>query len=196
LKSIIVATRNLGKLAEIKHRLTPLDYCVSSLNDYDEPIEIVEDRDTFEGNALKKAEAVVARLNRPALSDDSGLEVDALDGGPGVFSARYGGPALDDRGRNDHLLEALRNTPKEARTARFRAAVAYAVPGLEPRVFHGTLEGTIALAQRGECGFGYDPVFIPEGFDKTLGELGGEVKDRISHRAKAMEAFVRALRQS
>ena len=193
MKRLIVATNNQGKLLEIKRRLTNPDLEISSLADFAEQIEVIEDADTFEGNAVKKACEASAKFDCPALSDDSGLEVDALGGSPGVFSARYGGQGLDDRGRYLHLLEELKDIPSNERTARFRAAVAFVLPGLPPAVYHGTLEGAIALAPSGTHGFGYDPVFIPSGYERTLAELGPEIKGAISHRAAALEGFVRGL---
>ena len=195
MKRIIVATKNQGKIREFEQRLAQFDYRIKSLKDLDKHIEVVEDCDTFEGNAVKKARAVSEVFRCPTLSDDSGLEVDALNGGPGVHSARYGGPGLDDRGRYTLLLEELRDTAPAARTARFRAAIAYIAPGESPLVFHGTLEGTIAFTPSGTHGFGYDPVFIPAGHSQTLAELGLEVKDRISHRARALDAFMKAIQE-
>ncbi len=188
---IVVATRNRGKLAEIERRLSGHGLDISSLVDFDENLEIEEDEDTFEGNAIKKARAVFDAFGHPSLSDDSGLEVDAMGGRPGVLSARYGGPSLDDEGRYLLLLKELHDVPPSLRTARFRTVIAYCPVGGEPTLFHGVLEGTIAQAPAGTHGFGYDPVFVPKGYEQTLAELGPDIKGRISHRAVALDAFVR-----
>jgi XTP/dITP diphosphohydrolase len=195
-KRLIVATKNPGKVAEIQRRLSTLGFAVTSLLDGGIDVDVVEDADTFVGNAVKKANASAEKSRGPALADDSGLEVDALDGRPGVFSARYGGPGLADQGRYEHLLTELAEIPLNRRTARFRAVLAFVEPGARPVTFDGTVEGRIALTPAGSSGFGYDPVFIPAGYDKTVAELGPEIKRRISHRAVALDAFVRWLRQS
>ena len=190
MKSLIVATKNPGKVAEIKNRIERLGYEVSSLLDPTIDVEIIEDAGSFEGNAVKKAVATAAASGIPALADDSGLEVDALDGRPGIYSARYGGPGLDDRGRYEYLLNELKDVPDEKRTARFRAVLAYLAPGEAPQTFAGVLEGKISLVPAGSEGFGYDPVFIPIGYNQTLAELGPDIKNRISHRALALDALV------
>ncbi len=190
MKRVIIATRNRGKLKELKERLESLDCEVTSLADFNDRFEVEEDADTFEGNALKKARAVFELTGLPTLADDSGLEVDALERKPGVHSARYGGSGLDDSGRCELLLNELAHVPPQKRTARFRAALVYLAPGESPVTFHGDVEGRIGLELSGEHGFGYDPVFIPEGYRDTMAALGPEIKGRISHRAKALDAFV------
>jgi XTP/dITP diphosphohydrolase len=191
---IVVASMNKGKLAEIRDRIEVLGYEISSLADMNNPIQIEEDRDTFEGNAEKKATAVLSATGFASLADDSGLEIDAIDGRPGVLSARYGGAGLSDKDRYELLLKELKNIPLEKRTARFKAALAFAEPNKGPRIFKGAVEGRIAFEPAGSHGFGYDPIFIPLGYEKTLAELGPEVKNRISHRAKALDAFVEWLK--
>jgi XTP/dITP diphosphohydrolase len=193
MRRLVVATHNPGKQREIEARLKALDCKVLALADIGEPIEIVEDASTFEGNALKKARAVANATGLPALADDSGLEVEALGNKPGVHSARYGGPELDDRGRCAHLLRALAHVPPRDRTARFRAVLVYLEPGSgsKPRMFNGVVDGRIGLEQKGEHGFGYDPVFVPNGYREPMAVLGPEIKARISHRAQALDAFVR-----
>jgi XTP/dITP diphosphohydrolase len=193
LKTLVVATKNKGKLAEIRARLS-MQFEVIGLDAIDREIHIVEDAPTFEGNALKKAHATIAATGFACLSDDSGLEVDYLDKRPGVLSARYGGEGLTDADRFALLLKELKGIPENLRTARFRAVLAFIEPGCEPCCFEGAVEGRIALAAAGQSGFGYDPVFIPDGFDKTMAELGPDIKSRISHRAKALDAFVKYLR--
>jgi XTP/dITP diphosphohydrolase len=190
LKRLIVATKNAGKVREIQYRLSSLDFEVSSLLDEATDIAIVEDADTFVGNAIKKAVTTVKAVNCSALADDSGLEVDALGGRPGVYSARYGGDGLDDKGRYELLLKELAEVPEENRTARFQAALAFVEPEKEPQIFEGTVEGKIAFGPAGTNGFGYDPIFIPDGYDVTIASLGPKIKNRISHRGKALDAFV------
>lgn len=186
---LVVATKNRGKLAELTDDLRALGFEPGSLGDLPFEVGIVEDADTFEGNALKKALAVAGACGCAALADDSGLEVDALGGGPGVRSARYGGDGLDDAGRVRLLLGALAGVPAEKRTARFLCALAFAEPGGEPRLFHGVFEGRIGFGPKGTHGFGYDPVFVPDGYTITLAEIPPDEKRAISHRAKALAAF-------
>jgi XTP/dITP diphosphohydrolase len=189
-KRLIVATENAGKVAEIRYRLAALDFEISSLVEGEVDVSIVEDADTFVGNAIKKAVTTVKAVNCSALADDSGLEVDALGGRPGIYSARYGGDGLDDKGRYELLLKELAEVPEEKRIARFQAALAFVEPEKEPRIFEGTVEGKIAFGPAGTNGFGYDPIFIPDGYDVTIASLGPEIKNRISHRGKALDAFV------
>ena len=196
-KTIIVATGNRGKIAEINDMLKSLGYRVSSLLDLESPPDIIEDANTFEGNAIKKATTVCAIYNCPVLADDSGLEVDALNGAPGVRSARYGEDdpqVLDDKGRYLKLLDAIKDIPENKRTARFKCALAYCKPQLKPEIFFGTLEGKISLEPKGERGFGYDPVFIPNGYSLHLAQLSSDIKKQISHRAKALNQFVSRLK--
>jgi len=193
-RRIALATGNLGKIAEIRAMLEGM------------PVEVVprailgisrdadEDGSTFEANALIKAEAVAAASGLPTLADDSGLEVDALGGRPGVHSARYGGEGLDDDARCQRLLTELFGAPPDLRGARFRCALVYLEPSAPPVAFHGTLEGRIAQRPAGSHGFGYDPIFVPEGFSETLAELPPMIKNTISHRFRALEAFRRWLR--
>lgn len=174
---------------EIKACLQGLDWQIKSLADFRDVPQIVEDADTFEGNATKKALIIRDTYGFPTLSDDSGLEVDALCGEPGVHSARYGSPDLDDDGRCKYLLKNLEDTPSSERTARFLTVMVFAMPQMAPVVFNGTMEGRIADEPKGKSGFGYDPVFIPTGMSSTIAELGPEIKNQISHRAKAINAF-------
>ncbi len=190
MKTLLVATKNRGKVKEICKKLAGFDLEVRSLLDLDNALAIVEDADTFAGNAIKKARTVSDALEVPVLADDSGLEVDALGGRPGIYSARFGGDGLDDEARYLYLLEQLKKTERGDLGARFRCAVAYVEPGARPVVFDGTLEGTITFDARGDRGFGYDPIFIPRGDVRTLAEYDMEEKNRISHRAKALAAFV------
>jgi XTP/dITP diphosphohydrolase len=190
LNRLVIATRNRGKVAEIAGLIEKLGYSVTSLVDASQIPDIVEDADTFEGNAIKKAVETSRIVGCPALADDSGLEVDALGKRPGIHSARYGGDDLSDEQRYLLLLREMRDIPKGKRTARFRCAMAYVEPQNEPKLFHGTFEGKIGFAPVGVNGFGYDPVFIPDGYDITLAEIPPDEKKKISHRAKALAAFV------
>lgn len=190
MSKLVVATKNKGKVAEIRKKLENQGVEVSSLLELEREIEIVEDADTFADNAIKKARTVSDALCIPALADDSGLEVDALGGRPGIHSARFGGDGLDDEARYRHLIEQLRQCGSDDLGARFRCVLAYVEPDTEPVVFEGTLEGQITFDARGDRGFGYDPIFIPQGDVRTLAEYTVEEKNRISHRAKALAAFV------
>jgi XTP/dITP diphosphohydrolase len=189
---LVFATRNPGKLVELHQLLAGLELDILSARDLDLP-EVVEDADTFAGNASKKALEVSRASGLPALADDSGLEVDALGGAPGVISARYAGPEHDDRANNDKLLRALADVPPERRTARFRSVVALADASgpLGDRVLtaDGTCEGVILDAPRGTGGFGYDPLFFAPELGCTFAEAGVGPKNDLSHRARAMHAM-------
>jgi XTP/dITP diphosphohydrolase len=148
---------------------------------------------TYADNALVKARAAAELTGALALGDDSGLEVDALDGAPGLYTARFGGPGLNDRGRWEFLLERLRGVPPARRTARFRCVIALAGPGHADKIVEGVAEGVIAEAPRGSRGFGYDPVFFFPPFGRTFGELSDEEKAQVSHRGRALAAARRLL---
>ena len=194
---LVFATRNAGKLTELGALIADLAIDVCSLDDLGVTGEVVEDGETFHDNARKKAVAARDATGLIALADDSGLEVDALGGAPGVRSARYAGDHLQGRASDDannaRLLGALANTTAP-RTARFRCVLALARPGQEVLFAEGTCEGTIAASPRGSLGFGYDPLFIVEGTNRTLAELALDEKNRFSHRGHAMRALVSALR--
>ncbi len=187
---LVIATKNQGKVREIRDLLADRGTEIVSLAELDNDLEIVEDGDTFEQNAIKKARVTAERFACPALADDSGLEVDALNGRPGVYSARYGGAGLTDAMRSTRLLGELREVPPEQRTARFRCAMAFVEPQGQAHVFHGTLEGIIADRPAGSSGFGYDPIFVPRGFEQTLAQLGDSLKNEMSHRARALQSFL------
>ena len=193
MKRVVVATGNPGKLREFAVALAEAGIEVLGLDALDERPEVEETGETFEANARLKAEAYSRHTDLPVLADDSGLEVDALGGEPGVRSARYGGPALDDAGRLGKVLENLRGVPAAQRTARFRCVLAMARHGRTLAVFHGTAEGRILDAPRGENGFGYDPVFYDEDAGRTFAELSREEKQARSHRGAAIRAFLRSL---
>ncbi len=181
------ATRNRGKLAELRALLAGLELEVLSLDEVDVP-EVEETGDSFEANAVKKAREVSAALGLPALADDSGLEVDALDGAPGVRSARYAGEQCDDEANNDKLLAALAEVPGDRRTARFRSVLAFA-DGDEVLTADGACEGVVLRERRGTGGFGYDPLFYVPELGATFAELGVGTKNDRSHRAVAMRAM-------
>ncbi|MFM7624049.1 MAG: XTP/dITP diphosphatase [Actinomycetota bacterium] len=186
MKTLVIATRNKGKIAEIARILTfDSSIQVRSVADFD--IEDIEETgSTFEENALLKALTVTRTTGFAALADDSGLEVDALGGAPGIYSARYCGTHGDDLANNEKLLKELTGKASSLRTARFVAVIAVAKPGGSTIIARGELAGEIALSSRGANGFGYDPVFIPTGSVKTLGEFEPARKDEISHRGKAL----------
>jgi len=185
-KDLVLATRNKKKLIEIKELLLGLDFNILSIDDFDCIPEILEDTDTFEGNATKKAVEVSKATGRLSLADDSGLEIDCLGGKPGVHSARFAGENATDEDNYRKVLCLMQGIPKEGRTARFRCAVAIA-NGEVPIIVMGVCEGEIATEPRGNHGFGYDPIFIVPSYNKTFAELGAEMKNKISHRAIALE---------
>lgn len=195
-RPLVFATRNRGKLVELRLLLAGVD--VLSVDEAAQRIgrdipEVVEDAATFVGNAIKKAREVSRATGLPALADDSGLEVDALGGAPGVYSARYAGEGAGDAANNTRLLEALAGVPAAQRTARFRAALALAdVAGpLDGEVItaDGVCEGVVLDAPRGTGGFGYDPLFLLPALGQTFAELGVGTKGDLSHRARAMRAI-------
>ena len=192
---VILATRNPGKVREIVAIYAPLELELRPLADYSEIPQMREEGTTYADNAAAKARAAALRMGLVALADDSGIEVDALGGAPGVHSARFLGASASDGERNARILFLLEGVPKERRTARYRAAVAVARPDGTVRVFDGVCEGQVAVAPRGTAGFGYDPIFMPEGAQQTIAEIPLEVKNRISHRARALRAAEPYLRE-
>nr|WP_082233667.1 XTP/dITP diphosphatase [Halobacillus massiliensis] len=187
MKKVIIATKNNGKAKEFKEMLGKYDLEGYSLLDLKEPVEdIKETGTTFEENALIKAEAIASQFNLTVIADDSGLEVDALNGEPGIYSARYAGIEKDDQKNMEKLLLALSGVNPEDRTARFVCAIAIARPGSDSIVERGTCEGSIAKEQKGTQGFGYDPLFIPSGESRTMAEHTPDEKNSISHRKNAL----------
>lgn len=185
--SLLLGTRNPGKIYEIKLIIGDLPLEFSSLNDFPDVAVAVEDAETYALNAIKKAQFYARETGVPALADDSGLEVEALGGAPGVISHRYAGDNANDADRRKFLLSKLAETESDNRRARFVCAIAIAtVAGEVINLSEGICEGTITFEPRGESGFGYDPVFVPDGYDQTFGELSDEIKNRISHRARAL----------
>ena len=190
-EKFVLATQNPGKLAEMRAILSKLGVEVISPTEAGAEVNVEETETTFAGNAMLKAKAICAAAGLPAIADDSGLCVDALNGGPGVYSARYGGEGLDDWGRRMLLLQAMRG--QTTRAAHFTCAVACAFPNGDTLEAEGHCDGAIAFAPLGEGGFGYDPVFLVPEKGKTFGQLSPEEKSAISHRGKALAAFVEKL---
>jgi XTP/dITP diphosphohydrolase len=191
---LVLATANPGKRAELAELLAPLGLHLASLAEL-APIELPEEGDDYAENATAKARAVARASGLPALGDDSGIEVAALAGAPGPRSARYGGAGLDDAGRSARLLRALEGTADAERSARFVCVAALATPDGELTRAFGECRGRILRAARGSGGFGYDPVFEPEGQALSMAELPPAVKNQISHRARALIALRPALQR-
>lgn len=187
LKKLVLASRNQHKIEELRALLSPLGIEVLSALDFPNLQEVEEDKPTLEGNALKKARYVFQETGIPSLSDDTGLEVKALNGAPGVYSARYAGEQATYEDNVLKLLDALQS--QADRSAQFRTVVAL-VTSTEEFTFDGICEGEITTAQRGEKGFGYDPIFQPKGYSETFAELASSIKNKISHRGRAIQKFV------
>ena len=190
-EKFVLATHNPGKLAEMKAILSGLGVEVISPAEAGIEVDVEETGETFAENAMLKAKAICAAAGLPAIADDSGLCVNALNGGPGVYSARYGGEGLDDRGRCMLLLNNMRG--QATRAAHFTCAVVCAFPNGDTLEAEGRCDGAIAFAPLGDGGFGYDPVFLIPGKGKTFGQLTAEEKSAISHRGKALAAFAEKL---
>ncbi|MBO4954220.1 MAG: XTP/dITP diphosphatase [Clostridia bacterium] len=183
---IVFASNNQGKVREVRAMLEGSDIRIHSLADLELHIDVVEDGHSFIENALIKASTIAGLLKRPVLADDSGLEVDALGGAPGVYSARYGGPGLKDEERLQLLLDEMKDVPDAKRTARFVCVMALVDPDGTNLTARGTVEGSIIHEAQGNGGFGYDPAFLPRGYQDTFGILPAETKNRISHRSMAL----------
>ena len=184
---LVIATKNKKKLAEIKELLADLDFNVLSIEDFPNIPDVIEDGNTFEENAKKKAVQIAEATKGLTLADDSGLEIDYLNGQPGVYSARFAGENATDTDRNNKVLSLMKDVPAEKRKARFRCAVAIANSNVYLRIVSGKCEGEIAFEPKGNHGFGYDPIFIVPEYGKTFAELGTEKKNQISHRALALK---------
>lgn len=185
---VVLASRNPGKVRELVALLADLPLEVKSLLDFPDVPPLAEEGATYADNAVAKARAVALATGKIALADDSGLEVDAMDGAPGPHSSRWLGEGTSDADRNAAILQRLRDVAPERRTARFRAVVAVAQPHGTVRTFDGVVEGRIADRPAGTGGFGYDPIFLVKGEGRTMAEVGSAIKNRISHRARAMQA--------
>jgi XTP/dITP diphosphohydrolase len=186
MKKIVIASKNEGKIKEIKNFLHGIDAELISLNDLPEIPPIAEDGKTFEENAMKKAKAVFEQTKLTTISDDSGLEVNYLGGEPGVHSARFAGDNATDNDNNEKLLGLLKDIPMEDRKSRFKCVIVLYNSLYNNIFFEGKCSGYIIDAPKGELGFGYDPLFVPEGYTKSFGELDLVTKNKISHRGKAL----------
>lgn len=189
MKRVIIATGNLGKVKEFEQLLSPIGYEVLSLKDFPEAVEVPETGVTFEENAMIKARALSEMLGAPVIADDSGLIVDALNGQPGVYSARYAGEPKCDIRNIDKVLTEMRDVPDGERGARFYCAIAY-VDGEVSFTVNGAVEGKILYEKVGENGFGYDPIFYALEMGKSMAMCTSEEKNSISHRARALEKVV------
>lgn len=192
---VVLATRNPGKVRELVELLHDLPVQAYSLDAFPQIDELTEDGQTYTENAISKAIAVARLTGRVAVADDSGIEIDALQGAPGPHSRRFLGERASDSARNARVLKLLQHAPVKSRAARYRAVVAVATPDGAVRTFEGVCEGQIAPAARGSHGFGYDPIFALPEHGKTMAQLPPEVKNRISHRARALIAARPYLRQ-
>jgi XTP/dITP diphosphohydrolase len=192
MKQILLATNNSHKVEEIKTILSDVHIKVVSLKDIGIALEVIEDGKTLEENSRKKAREVFQQTQIPTLADDTGLEVFAMNGEPGVYSARYSGINATYKSNCDKLLFNLKNVPEEKRQAQFRCVVSFVAPNFETTV-EGICSGKIIQEMRGENGFGYDPLFLPDGWTKTFAELSFEKKNIISHRGKALQKMKEVL---
>ncbi len=194
-RRVVLATGNAGKLREFSALLAPLGWEVVSQASLG-IAPAAETGNTFEANALLKARHAAAAARLPALADDSGIEVDALGGRPGVFSARYAGPDADDAANNTLLLAELSGRPEGARTARYRCVIAFvrSADDAAPLLARGAWEGRIATTARGSGGFGYDPLFIPRGLDITAAQMDPAAKNAVSHRGQALAGLLGLMR--
>lgn len=186
MKQIVLATKNKGKATEFKNFFSTYGIVAKSLLDLSENMpDIEETGTTFVENAALKAEQIAAVLQTPAIADDSGLIIDALDGKPGIYSARYAGEPTNDQANIEKVLEEMKDVPQEKRTARFICVLAIAIPGSETTFRTGYCEGEIACTQAGINGFGYDPIFIPKANTMTMAQISSNDKNKISHRKNA-----------
>jgi XTP/dITP diphosphohydrolase len=192
---LFIATKNAGKIREIEELLADLPITLRSAGEFPDLIEPEETGATFADNAILKAEYYAEKTGLWSLADDSGLEVEALGGKPGIFSARYGGADATNAKKIAKLLNELKQTNDRSRLARFVCSMAIADDNAKVRFLtDGVCQGKIAFSPQGNNGFGYDPIFVPEGFSQTFGELSGEVKREISHRSRAIDKIIKYLR--
>lgn len=190
---LVLATSNAGKVEELKSLLADLPFELIPASALSDAPNVTENAETLEGNALKKAKSFHDQFGTAALADDTGLEVDALDGRPGVRTARFAGPEAKPEDNKRHLLDVMKNVTD--RRARFRTVVAFIDSTGNEHTFEGVCPGTVTTEARGEGGFGYDPLFRPEGYDQTFAEMSPATKNEISHRARALTAAHQFLRQ-
>ena len=194
MKRLLLATHNADKVKEVRALLTGMSITLLTPADFPGLAETVEDADTLEGNALKKAREAFAATGLPAFADDTGLEVHYLNKAPGVLSSRYSGPGATYAGNCRKLLDNMRGVPPRRRAARFRSVSPFVPAQGEEYTVDGVCRGTITESPRGVKGFGYDPVFLPDGFRETFGEMDLSLKNTLSHRARAFAAFTELLR--
>ncbi len=195
MKKILIATNNKGKAKDFETLFVPYGFDVQTLNDLEQDIDVEETGVTFEENAILKAETVSQMLGITVIADDSGLEIDELQGAPGVYSARYAGEPKNDEANIDKVLSELQGVPEGVRTARFRCVLAVAGPGRETVTFSGSCEGLILEERRGSNGFGYDPIFYAPEKGLAMAELTPEEKSQISHRGAALRQLKEQLPQ-
>jgi len=196
MEKLLIASTNKGKIKEVRAQLKNFDFEIIGLDNFPELMNIEEDGETFAENALKKARVSAQKTNLITLADDSGLEVDYLDGRPGIYSARFSGENATDEENNKKLLKELEGVEKEERTARFRCVMAIYDPRNDfYKTADGSCEGRILKSPRGENGFGYDPLFYVEKKGKTMAELSSEIKNKISHRANALEKMKKIIKE-
>ncbi|MEA2076820.1 MAG: RdgB/HAM1 family non-canonical purine NTP pyrophosphatase [Candidatus Marinimicrobia bacterium] len=193
MKTYILATHNRDKIKEFKNKLGS-KICLKTLEDYPDLPNVIEDGETLENNAFKKAHEIHVHTGLPTIADDTGLEVDALNGAPGIYSSRFAGENATYQDNVNKLLSGLKGLKQEQRNARFRTSIAF-VDGEERWSVQGSVEGRILDQQRGKDGFGYDPVFYYEPLQKTFSELDLDTKNKISHRGKAIDAFIHKLKE-
>ena len=187
---LVLATRNPGKIREIVDKLNNYPVIVECLNDYPEIAEIKEDGKTFSDNAIIKAKTVSELVDLPSLADDSGLEIEYLGGKPGILSSRWG---TSDQERINKVIKALKNSSTEQRNARFVCVMSLFTKEKKYYITKGICSGKISLSPWGSFGFGYDPIFIPEGYNQTFAQMGNEIKKRISHRAIALKKMIQII---
>lgn len=195
MKRIIFATTNKDKVREVKMMLEGFDVELCTMKEAGVDVDIVEDGTTFEENAIIKAKTIMEMTGEIALADDSGLEVDYMDGAPGIYSARFLGEDTSYDVKNNYIIDKLKDAKGSERSARFVCAMAAAFPNGDIETCRGTIEGVIAYEQKGTNGFGYDPiVYVPE-YEMTTGEMAPELKNSISHRGKALEQMKEVIRR-
>lgn len=189
-KIIVAATQNKHKIEELEAITREFGMSIISRDDVNVPkVEVIEDGETFEENSYKKAYEIMKLCGEITIADDSGLEVDCLDGAPGVYSARFAGEDGDDEANNRKLKSLIKDVPYEKRTGRFVSVITMVFPDGRHIAARGEVEGHIILQEKGDNGFGYDPLFVPLGYDRTFAEIEPEAKNRISHRANALKAL-------
>ncbi|NLJ71621.1 MAG: XTP/dITP diphosphatase [Syntrophomonadaceae bacterium] len=195
MRKLLMATRNKGKLKELTELVAPLGIKVLSLDDVEAIPEIIEDGDTFTENAIKKARETSKYTGYICLADDSGLVVEALNGLPGIYSARFAGEEADDEANNRKLLALMQNIKESKRTAYFVSVIALCDTGGNCITVEGKCSGSIALKAKGRTGFGYDPLFIPSGHSRSFAEFSGEEKNKISHRGQALNKAIPVIKK-